>query len=97
MTRTRLALLLTICLTSILAFAQYGGRHREMPSVDDQVNHLSQQLNLNDSQKTQVRGILQDQRDKMMALRQDKSLSREDRHAKMTVFRKLREISSKRR
>jgi periplasmic protein CpxP/Spy len=85
MKRNRIALLLAICMNSILALAQYGGQgHRhQMPSVDDQVNRLSENLNLSDSQKTQARTILQDQRDKMSALRQDTSLSREDRHSKM--------------
>jgi hypothetical protein len=70
---------------SMLALAQYGGQgHRhQMPSVDDQVNRLSENLNLTDSQKTQVRTILQDQQDKLNALRQNSSLSREDRHTKM--------------
>ncbi len=85
MTRNRVALLLAVCLTSMLAFAQYGGQgHRQqMPSVDDQVNRLSENLNLSDSQKTQARIILQNQQDQMNALRQDTSMAREDRHSKM--------------
>ena len=58
-----------------------------MPSVDDQVNRLSENLNLTDSQKTQARTILQNQQDKMNALRQNTSLSREDRHSKMMEIR----------
>jgi periplasmic protein CpxP/Spy len=83
--KTKIALLLAVCMTSVLALAQYGGQgHRhQMPSVDDQVNRLSENLNLTDSQKTQARAILQDQQDKMNALRQNTSLSREDRHSKM--------------
>lgn len=90
MKRTSIALLIAVCMTSMLALAQYGGQgHRhEMPSVDDQVSHLSQNLDLTDSQKAQARTILQDERDKMMALRQDTSLSREDRHSKMMEIRK---------
>ena len=85
----RVALVLAVCITSMLSFAQYGGQgHRHpMPSVDDQVNRLSENLNLTDSQKAQARTILQDAREKMMALRQDTSLSREDRHAKMMEIR----------
>lgn len=85
MKKARFALLLAVCMTSILALAQNGGQgHRhQMPSVDDQVNLLSENLNLTDGQKTQARTILQDQQDKMNALRQNTSLSREDRHSKM--------------
>ena len=59
------------------------GRRHQMPSVDDRVNRLPENLNLTDSQKTQARTILQDQQDQMNALRQNTSISREDRHSKM--------------
>jgi len=88
MKRNRVALLLAICMTSMLAFAQYGGRgqRQQMPSVDDEVNRLSENLNLSDSQKTQAQTILQSQQDQMNALRRDTSMSREDRHSKMTAI-----------
>ncbi len=89
MKRNRIALLLAFCMTSLMAFAQYGGQgqHHQMPSVDDQVNRLSENLNLSDSQKSQARTILQNQQDQMSALRQDTSMSREDRHSKMMEIR----------
>lgn len=85
MKKTRIAYLLGVCMICTLALAQ-GHRH-QMPTVDDQVNRLSENLNLTDSQKTQTRTILQDQQDKMNTLRQNTSLSREDRHSKMMAIR----------
>ena len=60
-----------------------GGGHRGMPSVDDQVKRLSTELQLTDEQKTQVKTILQDQRDQMKKVMQDSSGSREDNWSKM--------------
>jgi periplasmic protein CpxP/Spy len=74
-----------------------GAGHRQMPSVDDQVNNLDQKLKLSDEQKTQVHSILQDQRDKMTALFQDQSTPQQERRAKMREVHeasnnKIREI-----
>jgi len=41
------------------------GGHRRMPSLNDEVKQLTKELNLTDTQKTQVKTILQDQRDQM--------------------------------
>jgi periplasmic protein CpxP/Spy len=54
-----------------------------MPSVDDQLDHLSSKLSLTDAQKPQVKTILQDQQDQMAALMSNNSGSREEMHAKM--------------
>lgn len=88
MKKTRIAVLLTMMIISTLAVAQYGSQsHRhQMPSVDDQVNRLSQALNLSDSQKTQARTILRNQQDQMRSLMQDTSLSREERRSKMIAI-----------
>ena len=66
-----------------------GGGPGRMSSVDDDVKQLSKELNLTDSQKTQVKAILQDQRDQMKKIMEDSSGSREDR------FSKMREIHEK--
>ena len=88
MKKTSIALLSAMCIISTLALAQHGGQshHQQMPSVDDQVNRLSTTLNLSDSQKTQVRPILQHQQDQMKSLMQDTSLSREERRSKMMAI-----------
>ncbi len=105
-------LLIVALAVATSAFAQYPGmgeggwgghrgtgQHegRRMPTVDDQVKHLTKQLKLDDNQQTQVRSILQDQQDKMQQLRSDQSSSREDRMAKMKQIHqdsvsKIREI-----
>ena len=54
-----------------------------MPSVDEQLNHLSTKLNLTDDQKTQIKPILQDQQDQMAKLMSNPPDSREETHAKM--------------
>ena len=67
------------------------GRHmgrRPMPSVDDQIKHLSKKLNLNDDQQAKLRPILEDQRKQMDTIHNDSSLSREDRFGKMQELRK---------
>ena len=59
-----------------------AGRRR-LPSVDEEVTRLAKDLNLTDTQKPQVKAILQGQRDQMKKLMEDSSGSREDRFSKM--------------
>ena len=66
------------------------GRHmggRPMPSVDDQIKHLSKKLKLSDDQQAKLKPILEDQRKQMDQIRSDSSLSREDRFGKMKDLR----------
>jgi Spy/CpxP family protein refolding chaperone len=58
------------------------GRHHGMPSVDERVQHMTKALNLSADQQTKVKSILENQRDQMMSLKQDSSMSQQDRHAK---------------
>jgi septal ring factor EnvC (AmiA/AmiB activator) len=58
------------------------GRH-QMPSVDDQVKHMTKKLNLSNDQQAKLKPILEDQRKQMEQIRNDSSLSREDRFSKM--------------
>ncbi|MGH9550980.1 MAG: hypothetical protein ACRD3W_16480, partial [Terriglobales bacterium] len=62
-----------------------GGRH--MPTVDDQLKHLSKKLNLSDDQQAKLKPILEDQRKQMDEIRNDSSLAREDRFSKMQEAR----------
>ena len=48
---------------------------------------IAEQLNLTDDQKPKVKAILEDQRKKMGVLREDTSLTPEDRKAKMKAIR----------
>jgi periplasmic protein CpxP/Spy len=66
------------------------GRHmggRRMPSVDDQIKHLTKKLNLSADQQTKLKPILEDQRKQMEAVHNDSSLSRQDRFSKMQALR----------
>lgn len=58
-----------------------------MPSVDDQIKHLTKKLNLSDDQQAKLKPILEDQRKQMEAIHNDSSLSREDRFSKMQTLR----------
>ena len=58
---------------------------RRGPRMDpaERLKHLSEVLNLTDDQKAKVAAILKDDQEKGQAIRNDSSLSREDRRAKM--------------
>jgi Spy/CpxP family protein refolding chaperone len=60
---------------------KHAGMHAE--SADQHLQMLSEKLNLTDDQKAKVKPILQDQMQQMKAVREDSSLSQEQRRAKM--------------
>jgi len=64
------------------AAAQQGG-HRQPPTPDEQVARMTKRYNLSADQQTQIKPIIADAQQKMMALRGDSSLSRDDKMAKM--------------
>ncbi|MGA9529162.1 MAG: hypothetical protein WBS24_13700 [Terriglobales bacterium] len=59
------------------------GAERHMPTVDEQLDNLSQKLNLTDGQKPQVKTILQDQRDQMKKFMDGSSGPSEENRSKM--------------
>jgi Spy/CpxP family protein refolding chaperone len=61
---------------------QWGQGHRGMMNPDKQLEHMTKTLNLTADQQTQIKPILTERQQKMQALWQDQSLSREDRHSK---------------
>ncbi len=67
------------------------GPHHGMPSVDERVQHLTKMLNLSGDQQTKIKSILQDEHNQMTSLKQDKSLSQEDQHAK---FQQIHQASA---
>jgi protein CpxP len=70
------------------AAAQQGGYgHRQPPTPDEQVARMTKRYNLSADQQTQIKPIVADAQQKMMALRQDSSLSRDDKMAKMKSIR----------
>jgi periplasmic protein CpxP/Spy len=64
------------------ASAQQGG-HRQPPTPDEQVARMTKRYNLSADQQAQIKPIIADQQQKMLALRQDSSLSQDDKMAKM--------------
>jgi Spy/CpxP family protein refolding chaperone len=65
-----------------------GGMHRMPMSTDERLAHLTQMLNLTSDQQTKIRPMLDNESQQMQTLRQDSSMSRED---KMTKMRSIRE------
>jgi periplasmic protein CpxP/Spy len=56
--------------------------HQQM-NPDEQVAHMAKRYSLSADQQTQIKPILANQQQQMQALRQDSTLSREDKMAKM--------------
>ena len=65
--------------------AEHGGRHFDPAARAD---HMSKMLDLTPDQKAKVQDILNSEQTKMESLRQDSSMSREDRRAKMMDIHK---------
>jgi len=63
------------------------GHGRGMMDPDRQLEHMTKQLNLTADQQTQIKPILVDRQQKMQALFQNQSLSREDRRSQMQSIR----------
>ena len=86
----------------VLAQGTPGGEtgsrhHRGMPSVDEHVQHMTQALNLSADQQTKVKAIFEDQQKQMESLKQDTSLSQQDRRAKFqqiheATHQKIRDV-----
>lgn len=64
-----------------------GGRGMMM-DPGRRAEHMKHELNLTDDQTSQVKGILEDSRSKMEALRSNTALSREDRRSQMMSIHK---------
>ena len=65
---------------------QQGGGHGQWgghQTPDEQVARMTKRYNLSADQQAQIKPILANQQQQMQALRQDSSLSREDKMAKM--------------
>ena len=66
----------------------YGRGHgRGMPTVDEQVQHMTQALNLTSDQESQIKTILTSEREQMEALHKDTSTSQQDKMDKMRTLR----------
>jgi Spy/CpxP family protein refolding chaperone len=63
------------------------GHGRRQFDPERRVNMLAKRLNLTDDQKQKLQGIFADQQQQMQSMRQDSSLSRQDRMEKMKTLR----------
>ncbi len=64
-----------------------GRMARQPQTPDEQVARMTKRYNLSADQQTQIKPILANQQQQMMALRGDSSLSRDDKMAKMMSIR----------
>ena len=76
---------------------QKQGGHGHMGTVDDHVKELTTKLDLTADQQTKVKAILEENHQQMQAMMNDKSLSMDDKHAKMksmhdSVHSKVRDV-----
>jgi Spy/CpxP family protein refolding chaperone len=84
-------ILLGIRMLAGAALPQNGGQRMRGPMTpEDQLARMTKQLQLTDDQQAKMKPILEEQHKQMMDLRQDTSMSREDRFAK---FREVRQKS----
>ena len=60
---------------------QWGGHKRMTP--DEQVAHMAKRYSLTSDQQAQIKPILADQQQQVQALREDATLSKEDKKAKI--------------
>jgi Spy/CpxP family protein refolding chaperone len=84
-------ILLGIRMLAAVPVPQNGGQRMRGPMTpEDQLARLTKQLKLTDEQQAKIKPILEEQHNKMMDLRQDTSMPREERFAK---FREVRQES----
>ena|SRR5258708_39749771 len=100
----KMILLLAVSMLTLGAFAQQNppppgppGGGRGPMSVDDQIKGLTDRLSLTADQQAKIKPILEDSRSQMMKLREDDSMSQEDKRAKGRGIReaangKIREV-----
>jgi hypothetical protein len=67
---------------------EHGGWRHGPPDPAERTKNLTRELKLTADQQTKVQDIFQSERSQMESLRQDSSLSREDRRAKMMDIHK---------
>lgn len=87
------AAILTLLTGSTVVYAQMpqgqdqGGGPRQPMTADQRLQRMSQQLNLSEAQQQQIKPILENESKEMQALRDDTSLSQDDRRSKMMAIR----------
>ena len=88
---------LVACSNLAMAQDQKPGGGRRGPTVEQQMERMTEELKLTDEQKPKVKAVLEDSHKKRQELIGDTSVSREDRRPKMRAImdnedKKLKEI-----
>lgn len=66
---------------------QWTGHSGPPMTADERLQHMTKQLDLSDAQQQQIKPILENEFKQMQALREDSSLSQQDRRSKMMEIR----------
>jgi hypothetical protein len=66
---------------------QWGHGQGQPMTADQRLQHMTKQLNLTDAQQQQIKPILENEARQMQTLREDSSLSQQDRMGKMIEIR----------
>jgi Spy/CpxP family protein refolding chaperone len=83
-----LMILMGIMMLAGAPLPQYGGQRMRGPMTpEDQLARMTKQLQLTDEQQAKIKPIIEEQHKQMMDLRQDTSMSREDRRSKFGEIR----------
>jgi protein CpxP len=72
-----------------------GGGRRGGGGPEQRLERMTKELNLTPDQQAKVKSILEDGRGKMMALRQDQSVSQDDKRTKMGELMKAESLNIK--
>jgi protein CpxP len=68
--------------------ARHGHKGQRMPTPEERLQHLTKKLNLTEDQQAKIKPILEQQQQQAQTLRDDKSLSKQDRQAKFLEMHK---------
>jgi len=66
---------------------QYGRGQGQPMTADQRLQRMTKQLDLSDAQQQQIKPILENETQQMQSLREDSSLSQQDRWSKMQQIR----------
>jgi len=69
------------------AQGEHMGKGHHMPTPDEELAHMTKELNLSSDQQSKIKPILENQQKQMQDLRADTSMSQQDRMGKMKEIR----------
>jgi len=93
--RVALLAMCTAALAAVPAMAQGGGGQGRGMNTQAQLDRMTTELSLSADQQTAIKAILDQNMKDMMAMRQDTSLSDDDRMAKQRAMREAQTVKIK--